>query len=110
VLSGSTSVGLGRAARHPRERHSRRPARGGRRDPYGRNLSDLVGELSTRNETFRTVWAAHNVRRHDTGVRAFTTHSSAKVIFSHESMELLADPGLTMFVYTAEPARNPSKR
>ncbi len=30
------------------------------RDPYDRGLSDLVGELSTQSETFRTRWAAHN--------------------------------------------------
>jgi hypothetical protein len=36
------------------------------RDPYERDLSDLVGELSTQSETFRTMWAAHNVRKHDT--------------------------------------------
>jgi len=47
------------------------------RDPYDRGLSDLVGELSTRSETFRTRWAAHNVRFHDTGVSASTTPSSA---------------------------------
>ncbi len=41
------------------------------RDPYNRDLSDLVGELSTRSETFRTLWAAHNVRKHDTGVKGF---------------------------------------
>jgi len=34
------------------------------RDPYDRGLSDLVGELSTQSETFRTRWAAHNVRFH----------------------------------------------
>jgi hypothetical protein len=34
------------------------------RDPYDRGLQDLVGELSTRSETFRTRWAAHNVRLH----------------------------------------------
>jgi hypothetical protein len=47
------------------------------RDPYDRGLSDLVGELSTQGETFRTRWAAHNVRFHDTGVSASTTPSSA---------------------------------
>ena len=41
------------------------------RDPYDRDLSDLVGELSTRSETFRTRWAAHNVRFHDTGFKRF---------------------------------------
>ena len=41
------------------------------REPYDRGLSDLVGELSTRSETFRTRWAAHNVRFHDSGVKRF---------------------------------------
>jgi transcriptional regulator with XRE-family HTH domain len=73
------------------------------RDPYDRALSDLVGELSTPSETFRTLWAAHNVRRHDTGVKAVQHPLVGEVTFTYESMELLADPGLTMFVYTAEP-------
>ena len=41
------------------------------RDPYDRDLSDLVGELSTQSELFRTRWAAHDVRYHDTGVKRF---------------------------------------
>jgi transcriptional regulator with XRE-family HTH domain len=41
------------------------------RDPYDRNLSDLVGELSTRSDEFRTRWAAHNVRLHQTGAKTF---------------------------------------
>jgi hypothetical protein len=39
------------------------------RNPYDRGLSDLVGELSTRSEAFRTRSAAHNVRRHRTGLK-----------------------------------------
>src|SRR5436190_9932879 len=31
------------------------------RDLYDRRLTDLIGELSTRSEEFRTRWAAHNV-------------------------------------------------
>ena len=73
------------------------------RDPYDRDLSDLVGELSTRNETFRILWAAHDVRRHDTGVKAVHHPLVGEVTFTYESMELIADSGLTMFVYTAEP-------
>jgi len=41
------------------------------RDPHDRNLSDLVGELSTRSEDFRVRWAAHNVRFHQTGAKRF---------------------------------------
>ncbi|HEX2103123.1 MAG TPA: hypothetical protein VHF51_05695 [Solirubrobacteraceae bacterium] len=41
------------------------------RDPYDRDLSDLVGELSTQSEEFRSHWAAQNVRLHDTGVKDY---------------------------------------
>jgi transcriptional regulator with XRE-family HTH domain len=37
------------------------------RNPHDRGLQDLVGELSTRSQEFRSRWAAHNVRRHQTG-------------------------------------------
>ena len=39
------------------------------RNAYDRGLSDLVGELSTRSNEFRTRWAAHNVRFHRTGTK-----------------------------------------
>jgi len=73
------------------------------RDPYDRELSDLVGELSTRSELFRTLWAAHNVRTHDTGIKHIHHPLVGELNLTFESMELVADPGLTMFVYTAEP-------
>ena len=34
------------------------------RDPFDRDLSDLVGELSTQCEEFAALWATHNVRLH----------------------------------------------
>jgi hypothetical protein len=74
------------------------------RDPYDRELSDLVGELSTRSELFRTLWAAHNVHNHDTGLKRFQHPLVGELSLTFEAMELVADPGLTMFVYTAEPA------
>ena len=73
------------------------------RDPYDRALSDLVGELSTRSELFRTLWAAHNVHKHDAGVKRFHHPLVGELNLNFESLELVADPGLTMFVYTAEP-------
>jgi transcriptional regulator with XRE-family HTH domain len=72
------------------------------RDPYDRGLSDLVGELSTRSGTFRTRWAAHNVRFHDTGFKRFHHPVIGDLSLTFETMELSADRGLTMFVYTAE--------
>jgi transcriptional regulator with XRE-family HTH domain len=73
------------------------------RDPYDRDLSDLVGELSTRSELFRTLWAAHNVRTHDTGTKRIHHPLVGDLELSFESMQLVADEGLNMFVYSAEP-------
>ena len=48
------------------------------RNPYDRELTDLVGELSTRSEPFRKWWAAHNVRYHQhRDASACATPSSA---------------------------------
>jgi len=73
------------------------------RDPYDRGLSDLVGELSTRSDEFRTRWAAHNVRQHITGVKHFHHPVVGDLSLTYDRLELAADPGLTMFTYTAEP-------
>jgi transcriptional regulator with XRE-family HTH domain len=73
------------------------------RDPYDRALSDLVGELSTQSAPFRTKWAAHNVRFHDTGVKRVHHPVVGDLELTYEAMELSADTGLTLFVYTAEP-------
>jgi transcriptional regulator with XRE-family HTH domain len=72
------------------------------RDPYDRALSDLVGELSTQSEAFRTKWAAHNVRFHDTGIKRLHHPVVGDLELTYEAMELSADTGLTMFAYTAE--------
>lgn len=34
------------------------------RSPHDKDLTDLVGELATRSEAFRTRWGAHDVRLH----------------------------------------------
>jgi transcriptional regulator with XRE-family HTH domain len=73
------------------------------RDPYDRGLSDLIGELSTRSEEFRVRWAAHDVRFHRTGVKHFHHPIVGDLTLAYEALELPADPGLTIFAYTAEP-------
>jgi transcriptional regulator with XRE-family HTH domain len=73
------------------------------RDPYDRGLSDLIGELSTRSDTFRTRWAAHNVRFHRSGVKRLHHPVVGELILTYESMELTADTGLRLNAYSAEP-------
>jgi hypothetical protein len=76
---------------------------GAGRDPYDRALTDLVGELSTRSEEFRTRWAAHNVRQHFTGVKHFHHPIVGELHLLFEAMELSADTGLSLYVYSPEP-------
>ena len=73
------------------------------RNPYDKALSDLIGELSTRSETFRTRWAAHNVRFHRTGVKHLHHPDVGDLTLTYEVMELTADTGLTLNAYSAEP-------
>jgi transcriptional regulator with XRE-family HTH domain len=72
------------------------------RNPYDRSLTDLIGELSTRSEDFRVRWAAHNVRTHRTGQKRLHHPAVGDLDLTFEAMELRADPGLTLLVYTAE--------
>jgi transcriptional regulator with XRE-family HTH domain len=78
------------------------------RDPYDRGLSDLIGELSTRNEEFRGRWAAHDVRIHSTGVKLFHHPVVGDLELAFESFPLAADPTQSLLTYTAEP-RSPSQ-
>jgi hypothetical protein len=73
------------------------------RNPYDRELTDLVGELSTRSDEFRVRWAAHNVRFHRTGTKRIHHPVVGDLELSYETMELSADAGLTVAIFTAEP-------
>ena len=73
------------------------------RDPTDRDLSDLVGELATQSETFRALWAMHNVHVHDSGVKRLHHPLVGELTLTYETMELAANPGLMIAVYTAEP-------
>ncbi|WP_035749039.1 helix-turn-helix domain-containing protein [Arthrobacter sp. 35W] len=73
------------------------------RDPYDKDLQDLIGELSTRSEEFRRKWGDHNVRRHARGVKHFRHPIVGTLDLLFEASELMADPGWNLLIYTAEP-------
>jgi hypothetical protein len=73
------------------------------RDPYDRDLSDLIGQLSTRSEEFRRRWAAHNVRIHSSGVKLLHHPVVGDLDLPFESFPLPADPSQSLLTYTAEP-------
>jgi transcriptional regulator with XRE-family HTH domain len=73
------------------------------RNPYDKALTELIGELSTRSESFRTRWADHNVRMHRNGVKRVQHPVVGALSLPYESMALDADAGLTLVAYSAEP-------
>ncbi|MEU4291413.1 helix-turn-helix transcriptional regulator [Kribbella sp. NPDC026596] len=77
------------------------------KNPHDKALTELIGELSTRSEIFRTRWAAHNVRFHRTGVKKLHHPVVGDLEVNFEAMEFPSDPGLALVVYTA-PAGSPT--
>jgi transcriptional regulator with XRE-family HTH domain len=73
------------------------------RNPYDRALTDLIGQLSTRSEEFGVRWAAHDVKFHRTGSKQFHHPLVGDLTLAFESLELPADPGLSLLTYSAEP-------
>lgn len=73
------------------------------RDPYDRALSDLIGQLATRSDDFRRLWAAHDVQVHAHGTKLFDHPVVGDLDLQFESMPLPDDPGQSLLTYTAEP-------
>jgi MmyB-like transcription regulator ligand binding domain len=73
------------------------------RDPHARQLSDLIGELSTRSHEFRGRWAAHDVRIHATGVKLLHHPVVGDLDLAFDTFPLGADPSQSLLTYTTEP-------
>jgi hypothetical protein len=80
------------------------------RDPHDRGLQDLVGELSTRSETFRRLWGAHDVRTHGAGTKRFHHPVVGELVLAYEELAITAEPGQVLLVYTAEPGSPSAER
>jgi transcriptional regulator with XRE-family HTH domain len=72
-------------------------------DPYDQGLTNLIGELSTRSDEFRTRWAAHNVRQHRTGTKLLCHPVVGDLELEFEKLDVAADPGLVLQAYSADP-------
>lgn len=80
------------------------------RDPHDKALQDLVGELSTRSETFRRLWGAHDVRTHGAGTKRFHHPLVGELTLAYEELAITAEPGHVLLVYTAEPGSPSAER
>jgi transcriptional regulator with XRE-family HTH domain len=73
------------------------------RDPAHPELIKLIGELSTHSERFRTLWAAHDVRKYREGPKRFHHPIVGDLEFIGESLDVSNTPGLFVLAYTIEP-------
>ncbi|MCU1524208.1 MAG: transcriptional regulator [Microbacteriaceae bacterium] len=73
------------------------------RDPYDKNLTDLVGELSTQSELFRKLWSAHDVREHRAGIKSIHHPVVGDLDLTFETLDIKSEQGLQMLVFIAEP-------
>ncbi|MFJ1646034.1 helix-turn-helix transcriptional regulator [Streptomyces sp. NPDC088258] len=73
------------------------------KDPYDRELSNLIGELSTRSDAFRVMWGAHDVRVFRDGTKRFGHPAVGQLDLDHETMFLAADDRTGVAVYSAVP-------
>jgi hypothetical protein len=71
--------------------------------PLDRALPELVGDLSTRSDEFRELWARHDVRAHARGVKRFRHPVVGELTLHYDHLQLAAEPALTMITYSAEP-------
>jgi transcriptional regulator with XRE-family HTH domain len=79
------------------------------RRPDDRELTELIGELTTRSQQFSTLWATHDVRWHTTGTKRFHHQVVGDLSLTYEGLALAADPGQTLITFTAEPG-SPSQQ
>ncbi|MFI6743183.1 hypothetical protein ACIBI9_60745 [Nonomuraea sp. NPDC050451] len=71
------------------------------RNPHGRGLIELVGELPTHSKIFRQRWAFHDVQFHRSSLKRLRHPVVGQLDLNLESMELPSEPGLTLNIYTA---------
>ena len=89
---------VGHHARRGRPRPARpRPPRPGRRALHP-------------SETFRRLWADHNVRTHGAGTKRFHHPVVGELTLAYEELAITAEPGLVLMVYTAEPGSPSAER
>lgn len=73
------------------------------RHPYDKRITEVIGELSTRSETFRDRWANANVHRHDAGMKVANHPVVGDLVLHMVGTEVITEPGLSLMIYSAEP-------
>ncbi|MFC9455476.1 helix-turn-helix transcriptional regulator [Streptomyces sp. NPDC056983] len=73
------------------------------KNPYDRDLSNLIGELSTRSDVFRVMWGSHDVHVFRDGAKRLHHPVVGDLELDYEMVRLPDDSGLSMVIYSAAP-------
>ncbi|MXM62602.1 helix-turn-helix domain-containing protein [Streptomyces sp. HUCO-GS316] len=73
------------------------------KNPYDRELSNLIGELSTRSEVFRVMWGSHDVHVFRESTKRLNHPLVGDLELDQETMSLPDESGLSVVVYSAPP-------
>lgn len=78
--------------------------------PHDKQLTQLVGELTTRSTDFSARWAAHDVGTHRAGTKTLHHHEVGELTLDFEELTLDSAPSITLSTYMAEPASPTAER
>src|SRR6266851_3031658 len=67
-------------------------------------LTELIGELSVHSDTFRRLWADHDVLAHSTGTKRLHHPLVGDLTLDYVVLAVEADPDQTLVILTPEPA------
>ncbi|WP_103884568.1 helix-turn-helix domain-containing protein [Actinacidiphila yanglinensis] len=73
------------------------------RSPYDRELSNLIGELSTRSDAFRVMWGSHDVHVFRDSTKRLNHPVVGDLELDQETLGLPDESGLSVVVYSAPP-------
>ncbi|MFF3343579.1 helix-turn-helix transcriptional regulator [Streptomyces flavidovirens] len=74
------------------------------RHPDDPQLTELIGELSLHSDTFRRMWADHDVIAHTTGTKRLHHPLVGDLTLDYLVLAVEGDPEQTLTIYTPEPA------
>ena len=73
------------------------------KNPYDRELSNLIGELSTRSDAFRVLWGSHDVHVFRESTKHLNHPLVGNLELDQETLSLPDESGLSAVVYSARP-------
>jgi transcriptional regulator with XRE-family HTH domain len=82
------------------------------RNPHDRALRELVGELSTLSQDFRTMWASHDVRIRHEGVKRLNHPEAGRLELTFRDLRLPLPQRAVheLIIYAAEPGTPSQER